>query len=94
MKLNSYVLSKFYYMEEKNMTKEMQFKEIVAQYCEVTPEEMTNEMRFREDLGFSSLDFMSFLGELEDTFDIELEEESALQVHTIAEALELLETME
>lgn len=76
------------------MTKEMQFKEIVAQYCEVTPEEMTNEMRFREDLGFSSLDFMSFLGELEDTFDIELEEESALQVHTIAEALELLETME
>ncbi len=31
-------------------------------------------MRFREDLGFTSLDFMSFLGELEDTFDIELEE--------------------
>ena len=28
----------------------------------------------REDLGFTSLDFMSFLGELEDTFDIELEE--------------------
>ena len=56
------------------MTKEMQFKKIVAQYCEVKPEEMTDDMRFREDLGFSSLDFMSFLGELEDTFDIELEE--------------------
>ena len=55
------------------MEKEKQFKEIVAQYCEVSPEDMTNEMRFREDLGFSSLDFMSFLGELEDTFDVELE---------------------
>ena len=56
------------------MSQEMEFKNIVAQYSKVAPEEMTNEMRFREDLGFSSLDFMSFLGELEDTFDIELEE--------------------
>lgn len=75
------------------MTKEMQFKTIVAQYCSVKPEEMTNDMRFREDLGFSSLDFMSLLGELEDTFDVELEEEDALKVLTIAQALELLEQM-
>ena len=45
------------------MTQEMQFKKIIAQYCDVKPEEMTNDMKFREDLGFSSLDFMSFLGE-------------------------------
>lgn len=76
------------------MTREMEFKTIVAQYCEVKPEEMTNDMRFREDLGFSSLDFMSFLGELEDTFDVELEEEDALQVLTVAEALELLDKLE
>ena len=62
------------------MTQEMQFKTIIAQYC--------------EDLGFSSLDFMSFLGELEDTFDIELEGEEALQVRTIAEALDLLEKLQ
>ena len=43
-------------------------------YSKVASEEMNNEMRFREDLGFSSLDFMSFLGELEDTFDLELDE--------------------
>lgn len=76
------------------MTQEMQFKTIVAQYCEVKPENMTNEMRFREDLGFSSLDFMSFLGELEDTFDVELEEEDVVQVLTIAEALELMERLQ
>lgn len=72
------------------MTREMQFKEVVAQYCEVASEGMTDEMRFREDLGFSSLDFMSFLGELEDTFDVELEEEDALKVFTVGEALKLL----
>lgn len=76
------------------MTQEMQFKTIVAQYCEVKPEDMTNGMRFREDLGFSSLDFMSFLGELEDTFDVELEEEDVVQVLTIAEALALLERLQ
>lgn len=76
------------------MTHEMQFKKIVSQYCEVKPEDMTNEMRFREDLGFSSLDFMSFLGELEDTFDVELEEEDVVQILTIAEALELIKKLE
>ena len=75
------------------MTKEMQFKTIVAQYCKVKPEDMANDMRFREDLGFSSLDFMSFLGELEDTFDIELEDEDALKVLTVGQALELLERL-
>ena len=76
------------------MTKDMQFKTIIAQYCDVKPEEMKDDMRFREDLGFSSLDFMSFLGEVEDTFDVELEEEDALRVFTIAEALTLLETLQ
>ena len=76
------------------MNKEAEFKKIVAQYCEVRPEDMTDEMKFREDLGFSSLDFMSFLGELEDTFDVELEEESVLKVFTIGEALNLLNGLE
>lgn len=76
------------------MTQEIQFKKIVAQYCDVEQEEISNDMRFREDLGFSSLDFMSFLGELEDTFDIELDEDDVLQIHTVKEALGLLERLQ
>jgi acyl carrier protein len=74
------------------MSKEMQFKNIVSQYCNIVADEIENEMKFREDLGFSSLDFMSFLGEVEDTFDIELNEEDALKIFTVGEALDLLET--
>ena len=37
---------------------------------------------------------IDLVGELEDTFDIELEEENALRVFTIAEALALLETLQ
>ena len=75
------------------MDKTVKFKEIVAQYCDTAIEDMKPETRFREDLGFSSLDFMSFLGELEDTFDVELEEEEVLKIYTLSEALEVLERM-
>jgi acyl carrier protein len=75
------------------MDKAVEFKNIVAQYTEIAAEDMTDEMRFREDLGFSSLDFMSFLGELEDTFDVELEQEDALEVRTLGEALEMLDRL-
>ncbi|MBR3538547.1 MAG: acyl carrier protein [Eubacterium sp.] len=73
------------------MDKVAEFKRIVAQYCDVKAEDLTEEMRFREDLGLSSLDFMSFLGELEDTFDVEIEQEQALQVYTIGDALKMLD---
>ena len=75
------------------MDNALEFKKIVAQYTEVKAEDMTDEMRFREDLGFSSLDFMSLLGELEDTFDVELEQEDAVKVRTIGEAMEMLESL-
>lgn len=73
-------------MEEK-------FKELAAQYCAVAPEEMTAELRFREDLKFSSLDFMSFLGELEDAFDVEVDEEEVLKIQTMGEALDYLKSL-
>jgi acyl carrier protein len=76
------------------MKEELKFKSIVAQYCQVKPENMTGELRFREDLGFSSLDFMSMLGELEDEFDIELEEDKIINIHTIKEAMDMIKSLE
>ena len=72
------------------MSKKKEFKTIISQYCDLKAEDIHGNMRFREDLGFSSLDFMSFLGELEDTFDLELDEENALQVTTVDESLNIL----
>ena len=46
--------------------------EIICNYVEVEPEQVTGDSRFMEDLGFTSFDFMSMLGELEDEFDIEI----------------------
>ena len=57
------------------MNNNITFLNIVAEYCNTPADEITNDMRFIEDLGFSSLDFMTFLGDLEDTFDVEIDED-------------------
>ena len=76
------------------MDKLAKFKEIIAQYCQVAAEDMREDMRFREDLGFSSLDFMSFLGEIEDDFDVELEEERLIDINTIGEAMNMINSLQ
>jgi acyl carrier protein len=72
---------------------EQKFKEIIAQYAKVPVEEITDDKKFREDLGLTSLDFMSLLGELEDEFDVEFEEENAATVFTVADALEIMKNL-
>ena len=76
------------------MTLEKRFKLLVSQYCQTSPADLKGDARFREDLDFSSLDFMSFLGELEDEFDIELEQEKVLQIRTVDEALSMLKDLQ
>ena len=61
------------------MDRKQEFLEIVAKYCDKDASEITEDMRFREDLGFNSLSFMTYLGDLEDTFDVELDEEEAVK---------------
>lgn len=75
------------------MDHKQEFLETVAKYCDKDASEITEDMRFREDLGFNSLSFMTFLGDLEDTLDVELEEDEALRITTIGEALEYMNTL-
>ncbi len=70
-------------MEEK-------FKDILSQYTQYSVEELTGELRFREDLDLSSLDFMTLLGEVEDTFDITFDKADANGIFTIGDAIDLI----
>ena len=69
-------------------------KEIICNYVEVEPENITLESRFIEDLGFNSFDFMSFLGELEQEFDVTVDEQEVINLHTVEEAIQYLETLQ
>lgn len=69
------------------------FVEIICNYVEVNPDEITPESRFMEDLGFTSFDFMSMLGELEDEFDVEIDQQEVADIRTIQEAIDYLERL-
>ncbi len=66
---------------------------IICNYVEVEPENVHPESRFMEDLGFTSFDFMSMLGEIEDEFDVEVEQTEASNIRTVQEAVDYLEKL-
>ena len=67
--------------------------DIICEYVEVEPENVKPESRFIEDLGLSSFEFMSMLGELEDEFDVEIDQTKAVDIRTVQEAADYLETL-
>ncbi|HJB96396.1 MAG TPA: acyl carrier protein [Candidatus Mediterraneibacter intestinigallinarum] len=66
---------------------------IICNYVEVEPENIHPESRFMEDLGFTSFDFMSMLGEIEDEFDVEVEQSEVVNIRTVQEAVDYLEKL-
>lgn len=70
-----------------------QLADIICKYVDVDKASITPESRFVEDLGFTSYDFMSMVGELEETFDIEVEEREVAEIVTVAEAIRYIESL-
>ncbi|MCH5249476.1 MAG: acyl carrier protein [Lachnospiraceae bacterium] len=64
--------------------------DIIVNYVEVKKEDIKPESRFMEDLGFTSFDFMSMLGEIEDALDVEIDQEQAADIRTVQEAADYL----
>lgn len=69
------------------------FVEIICNYVDVDASAITEESRFVEDLGFTSFDFMTMLGELEDEFDVEIDQKEVANVRTVGEAIAYLERL-
>lgn len=67
--------------------------DIIMNYVEVDRADIKPESRFMEDLGFTSFDFMSMLGEIEDELDVEVVQEEATDIRTVQEAVDYLEKL-
>lgn len=65
-------------------------KELICNYVEVDADDITENSKFIEDLGFNSYDFMSMLGDIEEEFGVTVDEEEILNVHTVGEAIDYL----
>ena len=67
-------------------------KKIIAEVLNVDPDEITMETTFQDDLGADSLDVYQIIMGIEEEFDIEIPAESAEQVTTVEEAVEMIKT--
>ena len=65
-------------------------KKIIAEVLNVDPEEITMETTFTDDLGADSLDLFQIIMGLEEEFDIEIPAESAEDITTVEEAVEMI----
>ncbi|MGN0600683.1 MAG: acyl carrier protein [Oscillospiraceae bacterium] len=68
-------------------------REMMTQYIDVDPEEITEDKRLIEDLGFNSFDFMSLLGEVEEEFGVTVDEGEIMDIHTVGEVIAYLEKL-
>lgn len=71
-----------------------QLKDIICEYVEAEKEDITEQSRFMEDLGFNSYDFMAMVGEIEERFDIEVAEREVVNVKTVREALKYIRKLQ
>ena len=71
-----------------------QLVDIICNYVEIEQEDIKPESRFMEDLGFTSFDFMSMLGEIEDEMDVEIEQDKAADIRTVGEAVAIFLQMQ
>lgn len=67
------------------------FKDIIVEYVDVEKDDITEESRFVEDLGFNSYEFMSVFGEIEEEFDIEIDENDITDIITVKDAMDYVE---
>ena len=71
-----------------------ELKELICEYVDVNPSDIKEESRFIEDLGFNSYDFMSRVGEIEEKFDVEVEEREVVNVKTVNDAVEYIRSLQ
>jgi acyl carrier protein len=66
-------------------------KEVVMEQLNKTADEVKEDSRFAEDLGADSLDVVELVMALEEKFDIEIPDEDAEKIATVADAVKYIE---
>ena len=65
-----------------------QLQEIIADVLNVETDDITMETTFVDDLGADSLDIFQIIMGIEETFDIEIDNEDAEKIMTVGDAVE------
>lgn len=67
-------------------------KELVVEQLGVDAEEVTDDASFVDDLGADSLDIVELVMAFEEEFDLEIPDEDAEKIQTVAHAIEYIKS--
>ncbi len=67
-----------------------QIREVILEYVDVPKDSITPNTKFMADIHMNSLDIMTMVGELEDTYDITIETEDLNTIFTIQDLIDYI----
>lgn len=76
--------------EKENITMLEKISEIIAEQLSANAAEITEETKFKEDLGADSLDLFELVMALEDEYSIEIPQEDLENLKTVGSVMEYL----
>lgn len=74
---------------EKNDVRE-RVKKVVANVLKIDPDEVFEDANFIFDLGADSMQSLELVAAFEEEFDVEMDEDKALSIQTVADAVEFI----
>lgn len=75
-------------MEKTDITNRV--KDVVGEVLKIAPSEISNEANFIFDLGANSMQSLLLVGAFEEEFNIEMDEDKALEIQNIADAVNFI----
>lgn len=69
-----------------------QLKELICEYADVKKEDITEETNIRTDLALDSLSLLNLAVAIESEFGLEVSDEDAMKLETVANVMELIES--
>ncbi len=67
-------------------------KEIICEFVDIAPEDVTLETNVRSGLGLNSLELVNLAVAIEEAFDVEIPDRAAMGLETLADAIEIIKT--
>ena len=71
-----------------------EIKNIICEYTEVEPDEITEASSFVDDLGMNSYNIMCAVGDLEDEFDVEVNESDVAGIRTLGDIMKYIKSLQ
>lgn len=68
-------------------------KEIIAKHAKIDIDKLDGNLSFKNDLHLDSIDLFQIVMEVEDTFNIKVDNDELLKINTVKDALDCVENV-